>query len=141
MPGAAAPSAASACTGSGSPRPSRSRARSIAAAQPLGAERLQQVVDGVHLEGAQRVLIVGGDEDHGDVAADQLEHLEAVELRHLHVEQQQIGLQLGHRLDRLEAVGALGDDLDAGIAARYSRSTAARQLFVVDNRDPQSGTA
>ena len=60
--------------------------------QTLGAERLQQVVDGVHVEGAQRVLIVGGDEHHGDVAADQLEHLEPVELRHLHVEQQQVGV-------------------------------------------------
>ena len=42
-----------------------------------------------------RVLIVRRHEDDRDVAADQLEHLEAVELRHLHVEEQQIGMQLG----------------------------------------------
>ncbi len=78
--------------------------------QPLRAERLQQIVDRVDFECLQRVLIVRGDEDHGDVAADEIEHLEAVELRHLDVEEQQIRLQFGDDLDRLEAIGALGDD-------------------------------
>ena len=73
---------------------SRSRARRERLLEPLGAERLQQVVDRVHLERAQRVLVVGGDEDDRQVAPEQLEHLEAVELRHLHVEQHQVRLQL-----------------------------------------------
>ena len=63
--------------------------------QPLLAERLQQVVHRVHLERAQRVLVVGGREDHRHLTADQLQHLEAVQLRHLHVEEHQIRRQLG----------------------------------------------
>ena len=63
----------------------------------------------------------------GDVAADQLEHLEAIELGHLHVEQHEIGLRLGHGLHRLEAVGAFGDDLDVGMT---------RQIFAQHLRAP-----
>src|SRR5579859_805131 len=45
-------------------------------------ERLQQVVERSRGEGAKRVLIVGGDEDdgRGQVAAQQLKHVESVAL-------------------------------------------------------------
>ena len=121
---AAARRATSASTSAAPPsRRSRSRARASASCEPLRAERLQQVVDGVHLERPQRVLVVRGDEDRPAlVAPEQLEHLEAVQLRHLHVEQHQVGRQLGHRLDRLEAVAALGHDLDVRHARRGTRA-------------------
>ena len=61
-------------------------------AEPLAVERLQQVVERAHLERPQRVLIVRGDEDHERhaLAADRLDHLEPVHLRHLDVEEHQI---------------------------------------------------
>ena len=51
--------------------------------KPILAERLQQVVERVHLERLQRVLVVGGDEDHRrhPVGADAADHLEAVAAR------------------------------------------------------------
>ena len=107
--------------------------------EALGAERLQQVVDRVHLERADRVTVVGGDEDDGDVAADELEHVEPVELRHLDVEQQQVRLQLGRGLHGLEAVGALGDDLDVGMRGQPLAKNAARQRLVVDDRRRECG--
>ena len=99
-----------ACTGSGS-------------GEPLGIERLQQVVDRVHLEGTQRVLVVGGREHDCDVTPYQFDDLEAVQLGHLHVEEQHVRPEVGDRLHGLEPVRTLGNDLDAGIDVRNSRST------------------
>ncbi len=113
------------CTGMRLASAAAARARASSASPSRSAtERLQQVVDRVHVERPQRVLVVGRDEHDRHVAADQFEHLEAVELRHLDVEKQQVGMQLGDGLDCLEPVGALGHDLDVGIGVRYSRRTA-----------------
>ena len=51
--------------------------------EPLAIERLEQVVERVHVERAQRVAIVGGDEDHErhPVGADRVDHVEAVGIR------------------------------------------------------------
>ena len=106
-------------------------------AQTLRAERLQQVVDRVHLECAQRVLVVRGDEDHRHVAADQLQHLEPIQLRHLHVEEQQVGRELRHRLHRLEAVGALRHDLDVRFGGEELAEHRAGQRLVVHDGNAQ----
>ena len=80
--------------------------------ETFGAERLQEVVHRVDVECSERVLIVCGRENDRDVAAHQLEHLEPVELGHLHVEKHQIGVQLRDHFHRLETVLAFGDDVD-----------------------------
>ena len=60
--------------------------------QPVVRERLHQVVDRVGLEGLQRVLVEGGHEDDGAGVrrADMLEHAEAVQARHLDVEEHEL---------------------------------------------------
>src|SRR5262245_40320344 len=90
------------------------RIRSRARPEAVRGHRLQQVVDRVHLEGLERVLVEGGDEDDRLLPPDQLEHLEPRELRHLDVEEHEVGLQLRDRLHRLEAVAALPHELDPG---------------------------
>ena len=62
-------------------------------AEALAVERLEQVVDRVHVERAQRVAVVGGDEDDERhlVGADRVDHVEAVGAGHLHVEEHQVG--------------------------------------------------
>ncbi len=89
------------------------------------------------LEGADRVLVVGRHEDHRHVAANQLQHLEPVELRHLDVEKQQVGVQLGHDLHRLEAVGALRDDVDAGRRRQVLANHRAGERLVVHDGDAE----
>ena len=64
------------------------------------------------------------------------EHAEAVEARHLHVEQDQVGLLLGDRLDRLEAVAALADDLDVRLVLQPVAHPLAGQRLVVHDQSP-----
>ena len=82
-------------------------------------EGLEKIVDRVRVERLQSVLVVRGDEDDGRparfVALDELEHLESVELRHLDVEEEEIGLRLGDGLHGFEAVRALGEDPDVRV--------------------------
>src|ERR1700693_6415916 len=64
-------------------------------AKALTVERFQQVVEGMHLESLDCVLIVGCyKNDRGHFGASyRLEHFEAAHLGHLHVQEKQVGLQ------------------------------------------------
>ena len=101
--------------------------------ETIAAERLQQVVDRVHLEGLQRVLVVGGDEHdrRHPIGADLLDDAKAVAHRHLHVEEHQIGMLMLNRADRLLAVGAFADELDVFFLRQQPDDTLARHRFVV----------
>ncbi len=63
--------------------------------QSFGVERLEQIIDGVNVERPDRIPIIGRHEDHGKLVANEFENLEAVELWHLDVEQDQIRPMLG----------------------------------------------
>ena len=91
----------------------------------------------MHLEGAHRVLVVGRDEHHGHVALEELQHLEPREPRHLDVEKQQVGVELGRGPDRLEPVGALRHDLDFRVRREVLAQERPGRLLVVDDRDTQ----
>ena len=84
-------------------------------------------------EGADGVIVVGGDEDDGGAGADQLEDFEAVELGHLDIEKDEIGLQFGDGFDGFEAVGAFGGDFDFGMRGEKFAQDLAGELLVVDN--------
>ena len=90
------------------------------------------------LERAERVGVVGGDEDHVGIRADELEDLEPVELRHPDVQKDEVGLQVVDGPDRLEPVGALGDDLHVRMPGRVLLDRRARELLVVHHDRPDS---
>ena len=81
-------------------------------------ERLQHVIDGVHVEGLYRVLIEGRRKDHVrhfHFAFDELfQDAEAIEAGHLHVEKNEIGRVLFDQRYRFHAVFALADQIDFG---------------------------
>src|SRR5262249_24331096 len=87
------------------------------------------------LERAHRELVVRGHEDDRHLTSDELQHLEAIELRHLNVEQDQLRLQLSDRLDGLEAVGAFRRDLDVTAREQMLLEHLPRQHLVVDDHD------
>jgi len=138
----------------------RSRRRRVSACHPalrplhslndsLAIERLQNVIDGVHVEGADCVLIVGrGKHDLRQrlrlacdktgrpclVAFEQLlNYGKSVEAWHLHVEKHQVGMMLLDQLDGLNAVSALSDDVYVADRVEQVFELVASQLFVIDN--------
>ncbi|MNM28565.1 hypothetical protein D3C81_390810 [compost metagenome] len=106
--------------------------------EALLAERFQQVIERMAFEGLQGVLVVGRDEDQARLCAYQFRHFEAVQARHLDVEEHQLRLQFRDGLDGLEAVGAFGHDLDIVVARQIFAQHAARQQFIVDDGYPHS---
>ena len=109
--------------------------------EALAPERLEDVVDGAHVERTQSVMVVRGHEhDRGDpVRADALEDAEAVEIRHLDVEEHEVGPELLDRDDGLATVAALPDDLDAGFVREEGAQALAGEGLVVDDEGPHDG--
>ncbi len=79
--------------------------------EALLVNRLQQIIDRANLERVDRVLVECGDEDHrrNRLLTYLRDHVEAVHLRHLDVEKNQIGFVAADCLDRLGAGCTLGD--------------------------------
>jgi len=100
-------------------------------------EGLEDVIDGVDVEGLHGVLVEGGGEnDVGDfeLAFDQLfEDAEAVEAGHLDVEEEKVRGMLFDEIDGFEAVLALGQEINFGEGFQEEGQLFASGLFVVDN--------
>ena len=105
--------------------------------EPFGAERLQHVVERVHLECAERVLVVRRDEhDRRHPIAERARQLQPVHLRHLDVEKHEIrGRELDSR-DRVHSRLALADDLDVRLALKQRQHARARHGLVVHDERP-----
>jgi hypothetical protein len=102
-------------------------------------EGLEQVVHGLRGERPQRVAVVRGDEhDRGQPLARQaLEHAEAVEPRHLHVEEQQVGRVLEHRRDGERTARGLGDHAKPLAVPQQLADARTRRGLVVRDHDPE----
>ena len=135
-------------------RPGRRRSRAFRFDPPPGAlerllqttgfDRLQQVIDGVDLEGFDGVLVEGGHKHHGRslvfVFEEPAGDLEPPKAGHLNVEEYQIGLVSLDGADGFDAVAGLGDDLDAIQLPELIAQLLARQLLVV-HHDHAQGAA
>ena len=96
---------------------------------------LQQIIDRVHFERLDCVLVVRGHENdvRGRLRVEQAtRHLEPRETGHLHVEKDDVGLQTVDRRERLDPVARLADHFDAAHPAEQIAQLVARQLFIID---------
>ena len=87
----------------------------------------------MHLECLERKLVVRRDEDHGHVLADKLQNVEAIELWHLHVEQQEIHRVFAHGFHGFESVRALSHDGHAAERREILTHGHTGRLFVVND--------
>jgi hypothetical protein len=98
---------------------------------------LEEVIDGVHLEGADSVLVEGGGEDDLRTRELLVEELlddgKAVEAGHLDVEEDEVWLVETYEVDGLDAVGALSEDFDAAGFFEEVDELLAGEGFVVDD--------
>ncbi len=80
--------------------------------QTVAAERLEQIVDRLELERGDGELVVRRREHDRRIVLNATQHVEPVELRHLDVEKDEIGLELVDRRRPPSSVGRLADALD-----------------------------
>ena len=87
----------------------------------------------MHVECAQCVLVVGGDEDDEghQLARQRLEHLEPGRSRHVHIEEHDVGELLDDHCNGFVAIPGFADDLEIGLAAEPHAQNFARKRFVV----------
>ena len=103
-------------------------------AEALLVDRLQQVVERMHLEGAHGVTVVGGDKNGQRQSAlllQRLHYAEAVDFGHLDVEEDQVWLLALDSGDGRAAVTALGHDFQVGFFLQQAAQTPAGKGFVV----------
>ena len=113
-----------------------------ASQQFLDAERLDDVVVGAGAQTADAVgrRIARGQEDHRHLRAGRaqvVQHAEAVEAGHHHVEHDQVRVVLGDRHQGRRAVVG-GDRLEA-VEAQRGRDEVGDVVLVVDDEDPALG--
>ena len=102
--------------------------------QALGPHRLDQVVDRRGFERRQRVGIVGGAEHHRRARLERGEMargLQPVDAGHGDVQQHQVGVVLGHRVQRGMAVAHLGHQFHAVLRGQQRAQALARQRLVI----------
>ena len=99
------------------------------------AERLHHVIERVHLEGPMRVLTVRRHQHHTgrQVVSERFQNAEAVAIRHLDVEKEQVGASGPNDLDRLSSVRGLSHHLDGCDVVQQRTYGLPRRRLVVDD--------
>ena len=111
--------------------------------QALGADRFQQVIDGVEIEGLHCVVVVGRGEHDGrrpGQGAEVAGQLDAVHARHADVGEHDVDRLLAQEIEGGEAVHRFADDCARQLAGQIAEQFAqagARQRLVVDDEDFQ----
>ena len=111
--------------------------------EPVLIDRLHQIVDRLRVEGAERMFAERSDENEQrklDVHQ-ALDHREAVEPRHLDVEEDEVGLVRLDLPDRLAPVGGCGDDLDVFMRLQSQLQALGRKWLVIDQNGPDGHEA
>src|SRR5581483_1425844 len=98
---------------------------------------LQEVINRIHLEGAERIFIVSGREDDERLLAESGEQLEAVHLGHLNVEEERVNPFRRESVKRRFGIRLLPRNLDATGFAQQPRQALERQLLVVNQKNTQ----
>ena len=105
--------------------------------EPRVVERFHEVVQRVHVERTDREFVVRGDEDDGGPPrrVEPPQHLEPVQLGHLHVEEHEVGPEPLDRFQRGASIGTLCHHLEVRILPHQVGDPGARQRLVVDHHD------
>ncbi len=107
------------------------------AREPVGVDRLQEVVERLDREGVDRVLRVRGHEhDRRRVAllAHERRRVQAAGSRHLNVEEHDVVVQRLRESERLGGTRGLADDLDSAMTVEQVAELRPRRRLVVDEQ-------
>lgn len=100
---------------------------------------LEEVIEGVNLKGMKSVLVVrGGEDDAGNrkvFCGKILDHTEAVDPGHLHIQKNEVRVKLFYRSDSSFTTVGFRDNLDSCFLAEQAKDFSARGGFVVDDEN------
>ena len=100
------------------------------------ADRLQQIVGGIQLEGLHSVFPVSGDEDNFGLRCALLDcfgQFDAADFRHFDVQKNHIRLHFTSRCQRFVRIGELAGQLHARLFAEQALEIVQAEGFVVDD--------
>src|SRR5688572_18846390 len=100
-----------------------------------GVVGLQEIIHRVDVKGADRELVERRDENNVRHSLDPLEHSEAVEVGHLHIDESEIDVYRVHRFDGAGSTDALSHDLHVWLALQQPDEAATCHRLVVDDHD------
>ncbi len=104
-------------------------------------KRLQKIVHSVDLKGADGVSVVGGGEDdlgkRRSIVDKPFEHPEAVQARHLHIKEDDVGSMGLNQVDGFNAVRPKTHDLDVCGSLDQVLELLAGERLVVDDEDAE----
>src|SRR5215469_35658 len=107
--------------------------------EPLLIIRFQEIVNSVHFEGTNGVRIVGRDEDINGSGAGRWLHIidnsKTIQIRHLHIEKNDVGMKFMDLLDRTYSVRRLAYNFNVVVFGQIATDTAAGDRFVIDDED------
>ena len=98
---------------------------------------LEQIVERAEFECRHCIVVERGDEDHRRhfIGTHFGDHVEAVQLGHLHVEKNQVRLIGANGGDCLQSILTLANNLDVGNARQQRAEPLPSQRFVVDDEN------
>src|ERR1700758_318074 len=101
--------------------------------------RLQQIVNSVDFECANGMRIVSRDEDINGSGADRGLHIfddsKTIQIRHLHIEKNDVGMKFVDLLHRTYSVRRLAYNFNAVVFGQIATDTAPGDRFVIDDED------
>ena len=103
---------------------------------PLCLEGLEQIIEGVHLEGVAHVVIVGGGEnqdDGGIHVMDDAGCLHTCLAGHFHIQEDDLRPQFFHQLDALQAVFGFAHQVEVACLLDHLALDHAHGFVVVSN--------
>jgi hypothetical protein len=105
--------------------------------QAGGGDGFQEVIEGVDVEGADGVAVVGGDEDEVGVGGDGIEGIEAGAAAELDVEEDEVLAAAGEERAGLDEGGGFARDDDGRMGGEQAAQFEAGEGFVVDEDGAQ----
>src|SRR5215470_4062315 len=101
--------------------------------------RFQEIVNSVHFECTNGVRIVSCDEDINGSGAGRWLHIfddsKTIQIRHLHIEKNDVGMKLIDLLYRTYSVCRLAYNFNAVVFGQIATNAAAGDRFVIDDED------
>ena len=99
---------------------------------------LEQVVEGMHIEGPKRIAIVRGHEDDGrnGFRSQKLEESKTVHLGHLDIEKHDVGTSSRYQRGPVDT-GAFADHHHVVVSGEHRAQEIARQRLVIDDDDAE----